>query len=98
MYNLFKSLSINVDTNPQSIGNRPLIVMYLWNDAGLLTQKAGIPTRYLGSIVEALKCRNISAADLHWLRNRNHTTTANNTHTILDKHQPRILKKFVGIS
>lgn len=64
--NLFKSLSINVDTNPQSIGNRPLNVMYLWNDAGLLTQKARIPTRYLGSIVEALKCGNISAADLHW--------------------------------
>ncbi len=93
--NLFKSLSINVDTNPQSIGNCPLNVMYLWNDTGLLTQKARIPTRYLGSIVGALKCGNISAADLHWLRNRNHTTTtttADNTHTILEKHQPEYPK------
>ncbi len=94
--NLFKSLSINVDTNPQSIGNRPLTVMYLWNDAGLLTQKATIPTRYLGSIVEALKCGNISAADLHWLRNRNHTTTtatADNTHNF-GKTPTRNIKKI----
>jgi hypothetical protein len=92
--NLFKSLSINVDTNPQSIGNCPLNVMYLWNDTGLLTQKARIPTRYLGSIVGALKCGNISAADLHWLRNRNHTTTttADNTHNFGKTPTPNIKK------